>query len=79
MPLYRYHFSSSPGELSPPTRDLESVEAKSPADVIAILRREGRLPADWRSLWIHVLVWVDQEGKQRGFESIPLHTLASED
>jgi hypothetical protein len=23
-------------------------------------------------MWIHFLVWVDQEGKQRGFESVSL-------
>jgi len=30
-------------------------------------------------MWIHVLVWVDQEGKQRGFESLPLAKFRSSD
>jgi|SoiMethySBSTD1v2_1073268.scaffolds.fasta_scaffold533679_4 hypothetical protein len=72
MPLYRYYISGSPGDPSPPGNTLPSVEADSPGDAIGKLAREGRLPDQWESLWIHFLVWVDQEGQQRGFESMPL-------
>ena len=76
MPLYRYYVSASPGDPSPADGGLSSIEADSPADALAILREEGRLPASEESLWIHFLVWIDQEGQQRGFESIPLSRLA---
>ena len=65
MPLYRYYFPSSPGDPSPAGSDLSSVEAASPADAVAKLRDDGQLPTNWQSLWIHFLVWVDQEGQQR--------------
>jgi hypothetical protein len=78
MPLYRYYVSASPGDPSPDDGGLSSVEADSPADAVAILRDEGRLPANWESLWIHFLVWVDQEGQQRGFESLPLESFADD-
>jgi hypothetical protein len=79
MPLYRFYLSATPGEPSPADSGLSSIEASSPADAVEMLRREGRLPAEWQSLWIHFLVWIDQEGQQRGFESIPLWTLVAED
>jgi len=79
MPLYRYYFSASPGDPSPSGDGLSSVEAETPSDALAKLHREGRLPDDWQSLWIHFLVWVDQEGQQRGFESIPLSQFAPPD
>lgn len=72
MPLYRYYLSASPGDPSPATSGLSSLEADSPADVVAKLRAGGSLPENWQSLWIHVLVWTDQEGQQRGFESLSL-------
>jgi hypothetical protein len=72
MPLYRYYVSASPGDPSPADSGLLSIEADSPADAVALLRNENRLPTNWKSLWIHFLIWVDQEGQQRGFESIPL-------
>jgi len=75
MPLYHYYFSASPSDPSPRGDGLDSVEADSPADAIAKLDRDGKLPPNWRSLWAHFLVWVDQEGQQRGFESIPLSSL----
>jgi hypothetical protein len=78
MPLYRYYISASPGDPSPTDSGLSSIEADAPADAIAILRDESRLPANWKSLWIHFLVWVDQEGQQRGFESIRLSTFADD-
>jgi len=79
MPLYRYYFSTSPGDPSPNGDGLSIIEADSPADAIGRLRREGRLPVDWEALWVHFLVWVDQEGQQRGFESIPLSKFAAPD
>ncbi len=78
MPLYRYYVSASPGDPSPADSGLSSIEADSPPDAIAILRDQGRLPANWESLWIHFLVWVDQEGQQRGFESMPLSSFADD-
>ena len=76
MPLYRYYISASPGDPSPADSGLSAIEADSPADAVALLREEDRLPANWKSLWIHFLVWVDQEGQQRGFESMPLSKFA---
>ena len=78
MPLYRYYVSASPGDPSPADSGLASIEAESPADVVAILRDQGRLPENWESLWIHFLVWVDQEGQQRGFESLPLNSFVDD-
>jgi hypothetical protein len=78
MPLYRYYVSASPGDPSPADGGLTSIEAESPAAAVAILRDQGRLPANWESLWIHFLVWVDQEGQQRGFESLSLRSFADE-
>ena len=72
MPLYRYYISGSPGDPSPPGNSLRSIEAASTAEAVAKLQRGGLLPEDWQALWIHFLVWVDQEGQQRGFESMPL-------
>lgn len=72
MPLYRYYFSARPGDPSPLDNQLQSVEAESTAGAVEELIREGQLPPNWQSMWIHFLVWVDQEGKQRGFESMPL-------
>jgi hypothetical protein len=74
MPLYHYYFSASPGDPSPRGNGLDTVEADSHPDAIAKLNREGKLPVNWQSQWIHFLVWVDQEGLQRGFESIPLNS-----
>ena len=79
MPLYRYYVSASPGDPSPADGGLSSIEADSPANAVAILRREGRLPANAESLWIHFLIWIDQEGQQRGFESILLSSFAGDD
>ena len=78
MPLYRYYISASPGDPSPTDGGLSSIDTDSAADVVEMLRREGRLPENWKSLWIHFLVWTDQEGQQRGFESIQLEKLARE-
>ncbi len=76
MPIYRYYVSTSPGDPSPADSGLSSIEADSPANAVAILRDQGELPENWKSLWIHILVWVDQEGQQRGFESMPLSRFA---
>lgn len=76
MPLYPYYFSAHPGDPSPPPDGLLSIEAANPTSALEKLRDEGRLPDAWQGLWIHFLVWVDQEGLQRGFESIPLSKLA---
>ena len=78
MPHYRYYFSTNPSDASPAESGLSRIEADSPADAIAALRREGRLPPNWPTLWVHFLVWVDQEGQQRGFESIPLSKFATD-
>ena len=79
MPLYRYYFSASPGDPSPAEHGLSSIDADNPADVVAKLLSENRLPTNRQSLWIHILIWVDQEGHQRGFESIPLSRFAPRD
>ncbi|MBW8883567.1 MAG: hypothetical protein JF612_02065 [Planctomycetia bacterium] len=54
------------------------MEAASPADAVAILRDRGGLPPQWESLWIHFLVWIDQEGQQRGFESMRLSSFTDD-
>jgi hypothetical protein len=79
MPLYRYYLSSAPGQASPLTSGLLCVEAASPSDAIARLYAQDLLPADWQSLWIHFLVWIDQEGQHRGFESIELRSFQPPD
>jgi hypothetical protein len=72
MPLYRYYFSASPGDPSPVDGKLFLQEAESTSAAVEELIRQGQLPPNWQSMWIHFLVWVDQEGQQRGFESIRL-------
>jgi len=77
MPLYSYYLSASPGDPSPASDGLLSVAADSPGGALKKLRDEGRLPEGWEGLWIHFLVWIDQEGQQRGFESIALSKYAT--
>jgi hypothetical protein len=72
MPVYHYFLSANPTDPAPNGAALSSIEADTPAAALALLHHEGRLPANWRLLWAHFLIWVDQEGKQRGFESIQL-------
>jgi hypothetical protein len=72
MPLYNYYVSERPSDPSPSNWQLFCHEADSIDAVVHELIHEGRLPPNWQSMWIHFLVWVDQEGKQRGFESMPL-------
>jgi len=79
MPVYRYYLSANPGDPSPLGDGLSSVEADNPRTAIAKLRDENRFPEGWSGLWIHFLVWVDQEGQQRGFESIALSSFSVED
>lgn len=72
MPLYRYYISASPSDPSPAEWQLFFHEAVSTDDAVQGLLRQGKLPPNWETMWIHFLVWVDQEGRQRGFESMPL-------
>jgi hypothetical protein len=72
MPLYRYYVSRRPSDPSPAEWKLFCHEADSIESAIQQLIQTNQLPLKWQSMWIHVLVWVDQEGKQRGFESMPL-------
>jgi len=72
MPLYRYYLSASPSDSSPAEGQLLCHEADSVDEAVTQLIRQKQLPPNWESMWIHFLVWVDQEGKQRGFESMPL-------
>jgi hypothetical protein len=67
-----YFFSLSPTASAPPTSELNSIDADSSLDALCKLKDEGRLPANWQSLWAHVLVWTADNGRQRGFESIRL-------
>jgi hypothetical protein len=78
MPLIRYYLSASPGDPSPVTDQLLSIEADSVADAALKLHRANQLPVNARSLWIHVLVWADSAGRNRGFESIQLSKLLAE-
>ena len=55
MPLYRFYLSASPGDPSPADSGLSSIDAGSPADAVEMLRRDGRLPKEWQSLWIRFL------------------------
>jgi len=77
MPLFRYYISARPSDPSPPDWKLFFHEADSIEDAVQDLAARNQLPPNWESMWIHVLVWVDQEGKQRGFESMPLATFKS--
>ena len=79
MPLYRYYFSTRPGDPSPLDNQLLSLEADSTTAAVEELVRAGELPPNWQTMWIHFLVWVDQEGKQRGFESMPLARFAGQE
>ena len=72
MPLFRYYFSTSPGDRSPATEELHSVEADSTVDAIARLKQAGQVPCNGQGAWIHFLVWMDPAGGNRGFESISL-------
>ena len=72
MPLYRYYISASPSEPSPAEGQLFCHEADSIEEAVRELIGKNQLPLNWESMWIHFLIWVDQEGKQRGFESMPL-------
>jgi hypothetical protein len=72
MPLFRYYISASPSDPSPAEGQLHSHESDSRDKAVGELIRRGSLPPNWETMWIHFLVWVDQEGKQRGFESMPL-------
>jgi hypothetical protein len=76
MAVYRYYLSANPGDPSPSGDGLSNVEADCPQAAIRKLHDAGQLPEGWQSLWIHFLVWVDQEGQQRGFESIALCNIA---
>ena len=79
MPLFRYYVSARPSDPSPPDWKLFFHEAESLEAAIRDLVACDQLPPNWESMWIHVLVWVDQEGKQRGFESLPLAKFRSSD
>jgi hypothetical protein len=79
MPLYRYYISERASDPSPADWKLFCHEADSMDAVVRHMLDSGQLPPNWRSMWIHFLVWVDQEGKQRGFESLPLEKFADKD
>jgi hypothetical protein len=72
MPLYKYYVSERPSDPSPAEWKFFCQESDSIDAAIKELIHRGQLPPNWQSSWIHFLVWVDQEGKQRGFESMPL-------
>jgi hypothetical protein len=76
MATYMYYLGHDPTTLSPPSNELSSIDAESPAAAVSKLRSEGRLPQDWQSLWVHVLVWTSDDGEQRGFESMRLANVA---
>jgi hypothetical protein len=67
-----YYISDNPGALSPPTEQLEAIDADSPRSAIGKLRRQGRLPTNWQALWAHFLDWSSDNGEQRGFETMRL-------
>lgn len=77
MPLYQYYVSPLPSDPSPADWQLFCHEADSIDGAVQELIERGQLPPNWQSMWIHFLVWVDQEGKQRGFESMPLRKFAA--
>ena len=77
MPLHNYYISLRPSDPSPADWKLSCHEADSIEALVAHLVESNQLPPNWRSMWIHFLVWVDQEGKQRGFESMPLARFVS--
>ncbi len=76
MATLLYFFSSDPLDASPPSSELDSIDADSSLEAVHKLKDEGRLPANWQSLWAHVLVWTADDGKLRGFESIRLADVA---
>jgi hypothetical protein len=77
MPLFKYYISRRPSDPSPADWKLFCHEADSIESAVQGLIADNRLPPNWESMWIHFLVWVDQEGKQRGFESMPLANFAA--
>jgi hypothetical protein len=72
MTTYRYFLSTRMTDPSPPTDELQIVEADSPTAAVRQLAEGGRLPAGWEALRIHFLVWTSTDGSQRGFESLRL-------
>ena len=72
MATLMYYFSTNACASAPPSSDLLSIDADSSLDAISKLKDSGGLPANWQSLWAHVLVWTADNGRQRGFESICL-------
>jgi hypothetical protein len=71
MARFRFYFSRDPTTPSPPTDELLNVEAESKAEALEAIAHD--MPQDWSSVWVHVLVWADDDGQQRGFETIRLH------
>jgi hypothetical protein len=77
MPLFKYYVSARPSDPSPAEWKLSFHEADSMKAAVQHLIDSDQLPRNWQSMWIHFLVWVDQEGKQRGFESVSLANFAA--
>ena len=50
--------------------ELPSVEADSRENAMQMIKRSGEAPPQWPSVWLHLLVWSDDE--QRGFETMQL-------
>jgi len=72
MVRFRYYLSQAPTSLSPPTAELLSVEADSPADAAEQIGDSDAASVDLAPIWVHVLVWLSVSGEQRGFESTRL-------
>jgi hypothetical protein len=72
MADFKYYFSRDPITPSATNAELLSIEADSPADAIEQIRKRNTAPTDWASLWVHLLVWSSNDGKQHGFQSTRL-------
>jgi hypothetical protein len=76
MPLLNYYLSQSPCDPWPEDGKVFFHEAASPSAAVSDLIRQGRMPPNWKLLWIHFLVWTDPQHGFRGFESLPLSRYA---
>jgi hypothetical protein len=63
---FRYYVSNNRLTQSP--AELLSIEAKSAAEVVELLKTAGCLP-DGGEIWVHVLVQSSDDGTELGFES----------
>src|SRR4051812_46602321 len=69
MKEFRYCFSPQPSAPFVPTSELSVVIADSLSDAIELVKSNGYLKNGRAGQWLHVLVWIGDDGKDRGFAS----------